>query len=198
MFTGIVKAVGKIQQVTPQGQGLALGIQPNYEHPWELGASVAVNGICLTIVQFTAELLTFELSEETLAKTTAASWQAGLPVNIEPALRLGDELGGHWFAGHVDEVGQVLELAQEDAELGTRYKFSATPELLQLIATKGSIAVDGVSLTVNHTDQDGFFCTAIPWTKEHTNFHSLRLGDGVNLEADTLARYAANYLNNKL
>ncbi len=207
MFTGIVKSIGKIASINASGSGKQISIATAYEHPWQLGNSVAVNGICLTICDIkqngdehpsdNAEnnLLTFELSEETLAKTTAADWTSGDSVNIEPALRVGDELGGHWVTGHIDGIASITSIQQEPDELGTRLVFTAPAELMQFIAPKGGITIDGVSLTVNQITNDTIAVVIIPWTKQNTIFSFATVGSLVNIEVDIIARHIAKLVN---
>ncbi|MCH9665808.1 MAG: riboflavin synthase [Gammaproteobacteria bacterium] len=195
MFTGIVKSTGKVASVNVSGSGKKISIATAYEHPWQLGNSVAVNGICLTICDTGNNLLTFELSEETLAKTTAADWTSGDSVNIEPALRVGDELGGHWVTGHIDGIGSITSIQQEPDELGMRLVFTAPDELMQFIAAKGGITIDGVSLTVNQVTADTIAVVIIPWTKQNTIFSVATVGILVNIEVDIIARHIAKLVN---
>jgi len=193
MFTGIVSALGSVREVAPIGGGhdmrLVIGA------PWPdtgaiaVGASIACGGCCLTAVAVGADCFAVECSAETLSRTTLGSWRVGSRVNLERSLRLGDELGGHLVYGHVDGVGEALAARPENGS--TRWTFRAPDSLARFIASKGSIAIDGVSLTVNEVDGSSFGLNVIPHTEAVTGFGSLRPGDAVNIEIDMLARYVA-------
>ena len=193
MFTGIVTHLGEIEAVreTVGGRELVLASElPLAEIG--LGASIAHDGICLTVTAIEGRRHTVQASPETLARTTLGSWQAGRRVNLERSLRLGDELGGHLVFGHVDAVGHIAALEPEgDCH---HLAVSVPPELAPLIAVKGSIALDGMSLTVNAVSADRFAVTIIPHSWGHTTLSDRRRGDLVNLEADMLARYVARQL----
>lgn len=196
MFTGIVTDLGRVVERAEQEGGLALTIAPTRAMAdLALGASVACAGVCLTAIRATADGFTAEVSAETIAKTTVGGWSVGRVVNLERALRLGDELGGHMVLGHVDGVGRIRAVAVDGN--GHRLTIDAPPELLPLIAAKGSIAVDGVSLTVNEVDARGFGVMIVPFTWSHTSFNTLKAGDPVNLEVDVLARYAQRLLERR-
>jgi riboflavin synthase len=196
MFTGIVTAIGRVAEIealaggerrlriTPPS-GWADGLRP--------GDSVAVAGVCLTVVGFAGPSLLADLSRETLARTTLALLRPGDPVNLERALALGEPLGGHLVTGHVDAVGRVLGVASEGAS--QLWRFSLPEEIGLLVAVKGSIAVDGVSLTVNAVESESFAVRLIPHTLEVTTFRFRAPGDAVNLEADPIARYVARWLD---
>jgi riboflavin synthase len=197
MFTGIVAAVGRIAGVAPQGDGLRLGIAPGGLDVSDVGIgdSIAVNGCCLTVVAIDADTLAFDVSAETLRCT--AGLDGTSDVNLEKALRLADRLGGHLMTGHVDGVGTVVEFAPvEGAAAGAqpderswRLVVEAPPPLARFIATKGSIAVQGVSLTVNRVDGARFEVNLIPHTLAVTTMGVLAIGARVNLEVDLVARY---------
>jgi riboflavin synthase len=198
MFTGIVTDLGTVRAIDPSGQGKDLAI--TIETAWDtngidLGASVACCGCCLTVVTRAKGALSFTASAETLSKTTLGRWRPGTRVNLERSLRVGDELGGHLVSGHVDGVGTVAEARPEGGS--TRWRIRPPPHLMPFIAAKGSIAVDGVSLTVNDVDADAFGVNIIPHTASVTTFGLLRPGDAVNLEIDTLARYVARLLETR-
>lgn len=193
MFTGIVEAVGRIAAVERLGGDVRLTVAlPAPPGPWSdpirLGESIAVSGVCLTVVAFDAHGFSADVSTETLSRTTLGGKQAGDAVNLERALLPTTRLGGHLVAGHVDGVGDVLSI--EDDGRAQRWRFSAPRALLRFIAEKGSIAVDGVSLTVNAADGQGFEVALIPHTVTHTAFAATQPGGRVNLEVDLLARYA--------
>jgi riboflavin synthase len=155
----------------------------------QLGESIACNGVCLTVVAFDTAHFDADVSTETLALTTLGALPVGAAVNLERALRVGDRLGGHLVSGHVDGVGAVA--AVHDDARGQRWRFGAPKALLRFIAQKGSIAVDGTSLTVNAVDDAGFEVMLVPHTLAHTGFGAMPVGTPVNLEVDTVARYVA-------
>ena len=192
MFTGIITDLGRIRSVTPGG-ATRLVIETAYDSATIAhGASIACNGVCLSVVDKGPGWFAMEASAETLSRTTLGAWRPGTAVNLERPLKLGDELGGHMVAGHVDGVGEVLEIRPDGASL--RFSFRAPAELARFIAPKGSVAVDGVSLTVNEVDGPVFGVNIIPVTREKTSFGALRPGDRVNLEIDLLARYLARLM----
>jgi len=195
MFTGIVAAVGKIAAVAPKGDGLRLVVAPGALDIADVavGDSVAVNGCCLTVVAKSGTTLGFDVSAETLACTAGLDGHAD--VNLEKSLRLSDRLGGHLMSGHVDGVGTVaaFDRVEEVASGAGSYRLDvdAPPALARFIATKGSIAVHGVSLTVNGVSGSRFHVNLIPHTLDVTTLKSLRPGARVNLEVDLVARYVA-------
>jgi riboflavin synthase len=199
MFTGIVTDLGTVTSIEPAGAGtdMRLAITTAWDTAdLAIGASVSCAGCCLTVVALAPGRMEFQASRETLALTTLGRWRVGTRVNLERALRVGDELGGHIVSGHVDGVGQALSATPEGAS--TRFRFAAPPHLARLIAPKGSIAIEGVSLTVNEVDADGFGVNIIPHTASVTSFGALRPGDPVNLEIDMLARYVARLVDARL
>jgi riboflavin synthase len=193
MFTGIVSALGTIRAISPLGGSADMRL--TIAAPWPdtasiaIGASIGCSGCCLTAVEIGPDWFTADASAETLSKTTMARWQVGTRVNLERSLRLGDELGGHLVSGHVDGVGEAVSATPEHGS--TRWVFRVPPALSRFIAVKGSIAVDGVSLTVNAVTADTFGVNIIPHTTAVTGFGALRSGDAVNIEIDMLARYVA-------
>ena len=194
MFTGIITDLGSLEarRVRPADDlPLVVATAWNTEDV-ALGASVACNGVCLTVVEGAPRRLTFDVSGETLSRTTIGGWQQGQRINLERSLRLGDELGGHLVYGHVDCIAEVLEITPEAGSL--RYRFGGRPEILRFLAPKGSVALDGVSLTVNDVQDDSFGVNIIPHTAEVTTFGSYQSGDRINLEVDMLARYVARLL----
>jgi riboflavin synthase len=199
MFTGLVSDLGTVRALVPAGTASDLRIE--IATAWdtggvEIGASVACSGCCLTVVEKGQDerggWMAFNASGETLSKTTLGRWRAGTRVNLERSLRVGDELGGHLVSGHVDGVGVASSAVPEGGSV--RWRFRPPPALMPFIAAKGSVAVDGVSLTVNDVDADGFGVNIIPHTATVTGFGTLRPGDPVNLEVDMLARYVARIL----
>jgi riboflavin synthase len=195
MFTGIIQAVGRLAAREHRGGDqrltLAWGDLPHADIA--LGESIAVNGCCLTVVAFDEAGWAADVSNETLALTTLGALAVGAAVNFERSLRPTDRLGGHLVAGHVDAVGAVVSIA-EDAR-SQRWRFAAPASLLRYVANKGSIAIDGVSLTVNAVDSDGFEVNLVPHTIVHTAFAATPVGAAVNLEADTVARYVERLLS---
>jgi len=193
MFTGIVSALGSVRSITPLGGGADMRLV--IAAPWPdtgsiaIGASIACSGCCLTAVEVGNDWFAVDASAETLSRTTLGHWQTGGKVNLERSLRVGDELGGHLVSGHVDAVGEALSAAPEHGS--TRWTFRVPPALSRFIAVKGSIAVDGVSLTVNEVTDDTFGVNIIPHTAAVTGFGSLAPGGAVNIEIDMLARYVA-------
>ncbi|MGN6151031.1 MAG: riboflavin synthase [Lysobacteraceae bacterium] len=194
MFTGLIQSVGTLLQREPRGGDVRLRIGTG-TLPFgdvALGESIAVNGVCLTVIEFDASSFAVDASTETLALTTLGGLAIGAQVNLERAMLPTDRLGGHLVSGHVDGVGRVREV-WPDAR-SQRWRFAAPAALLKYIATKGSICVDGVSLTVNGVDDDGFEVALIPHTVAHTAFSATRVGDAVNLEVDLVARYVERLL----
>jgi riboflavin synthase len=195
MFTGIVTDIGEVVAVHPRAENLRrMKIACHYDRAGIAdGASIACNGVCLTVVASGEEdartWFSVDAAAETLAVTTAASWRAGTRLNLERALRIGDELGGHIVAGHVDGIAELI--ARENLEGMARLRLLAPATLSRFIAAKGSVALDGVSLTVNEVAGDGFSVLIIPHTLGATTFGALRSGDPVNLEVDLMARYVA-------
>jgi riboflavin synthase len=198
MFTGIVTDVGEVLAIRPQAEGLLrLKIACGYDRASILdGASIACNGVCLTVVGTGEEdgrtWFAVDTAAETLAVTTAGRWQHGTRLNLERALKVGDELGGHMMAGHVDGLAEVV--ARVDLPDMARLAFQAPAGLARFIAPKGSVALDGVSLTVNEVDGNDFSVLIIPHTLKVTTFGALQKGDIANLEVDPMARYAARLL----
>lgn len=188
MFTGLVETKGTLVRRTDQGRFTVEGKLGKLE----LGESIAVDGVCLTVDKITGDTFEVDVSTETLEKTTLGSVPLGAPVNLERALAVGDRLGGHIVSGHVDGVGAVVEIAPMGN--GVKVTFEAPSDLARFIATKGSITVSGVSLTVNHVNGSRFDVMLIPHTREKTSFSELRAGSKVNLEVDVLARYVARLL----
>jgi riboflavin synthase len=194
MFTGIVTDIGEVIAVHARADNLRrLKIACGYARAGIAdGASIACNGVCLTVVATGEEDRTWfsaDAAAETLAVTTAGTWRHGTRLNLERALRIGDELGGHIVAGHVDGIAVLIE--RDDLESMARLKFRAPAPLSRFIAAKGSVALDGVSLTVNAVEGDEFSVLIIPHTLGVTTLGALRAGDPVNLEVDLMARYLA-------
>lgn len=194
MFTGIVTDLGEVRRVARnEGLDAKFEIATQYDlSTVDIGASIAHNGVCLTVIEKSAETYVIQASAETLSKTTLGDWQAGAKVNLERACKVGDELGGHIVSGHVDGVARVVSIRPENESL--RFTFEAPVDLAKFVAPKGSVALDGVSLTVNEVDGRLFGINVIPHTQAVTTFGTLREGDRVNMEIDMLARYVARLL----
>jgi riboflavin synthase len=189
MFTGIITDVGRVARVERRGD-MHARIATGYDTAGiDIGASIACNGVCLTVTETGADWFDVTISAETLSKSTLGGWAEGTRVNLERALKVGDELGGHIVSGHVDGVAEIV--ATRDEGESTRYTFRAPGTLARFIAPKGSVALDGTSLTVNEVDGSEFGVNIIPHTKEVTTWGALKAGDRVNLEVDTMARYVA-------
>jgi riboflavin synthase len=195
MFTGIITALGHVRSIDPIAQGhdmrLVIETPPEFlaDPPTAIGASIACSGCCLTVVEQGSDWFAVDTSAESLAHTKLGTWDIGSRVNLERSLRVGDELGGHLVSGHVDGVGTALSATPENAS--TRWVFRVPANIARFIAVKGSVAVDGVSLTVNEVQGDTFGVNIIPHTTSVTGFATLKPNDKVNIEIDTLARYVA-------
>lgn len=197
MFTGLVAAVGRIESLTPLDGGMRLAVVARTladdGEPLILGESIAIAGACLTVAQLTHDGFVADISGETLRLTTLGQRAAGDGVNLERALRVGDRLGGHLVSGHVDGVGTLRDI--EDDGLSRVYRFDLPGPLRRYVAVKGSVTVEGVSLTVNAVDADGFRVNLIPHTLAHTTLGSLVAGAAVNIEVDQIARYVERLID---
>ena len=192
MFTGIITDIGRVRSVAQTDRDRRYEVQTAWDvEGIDLGASVSHAGVCLTVVDKADDWFAVEVSGETLARTTLGAWAAGTPINLERATRVGDELGGHIVSGHVDGLGEVVEITPEGGS--HRLTIEAPEPLHRFIAAKGSITVDGVSLTVNAVEGRRFGLNIIPHTWEATTLGRLKVGDAVNLEIDMLARYLARW-----
>ncbi len=194
MFSGIIQAVGKVAALQAHGGDVRLTVDVgDFEIAGvAVGDSVSVSGVCLTVVGIAGTQLAFDVSNETLSRTTLGALGQGGAVNLEKALRLADRLDGHLVSGHVDGVGRVV--AVEPDARSQRWTFEVPPELAKYIAEKGSVCIDGTSLTVNETDAARFGVNLIPHTIEATTFKYKRVGDAVNIEVDLIARYVERLL----
>ena len=189
MFTGIVTDIGIITALDQQGD-LRARIQTGYDTAGiDMGASIASDGVCLTVVDLGPDWYDVQVSAETVNMTNVGGWTVGKRVNLERALKVGDELGGHIVSGHVDGVAEVVSIVDEGDS--TRVQLRAPDDLARFIASKGSVALNGTSLTVNEVQGNIFGINFIPHTKDVTTWGDVALGDAVNLEIDTLARYVA-------
>ncbi|WP_223423273.1 riboflavin synthase [Tateyamaria pelophila] len=189
MFTGIVTDIGTVTELTQEGD-LRARIATSYDTSGiDMGASIASDGVCLTVVDLGPDWYDVQISAETVSKTNLSAWSLGKRVNLERALRVGDELGGHIVSGHVDGVAEVVSVVDEGDS--TRVQLRAPEDLARFIAPKGSVALNGTSLTVNEVQGPVFGINFIPHTKDVTTWGDVAVGDMVNLEIDTLARYVA-------
>jgi riboflavin synthase len=192
MFTGIIQDIGTVKSIAKEGDwrivietGLDLSMTP-------MGASIACSGCCLTVVEKGPDWFAVDVSHESLSKTVIGSWEKGARVNIEPSLKLGDEMGGHIVSGHVDGMA-VLQSITQDAD-SYRLRFKMPQDLMKFIAPKGSVTLDGISLTVNEVEGDVFGVNIIPHTWQETTLSERKEGDKINIEIDMLARYVARQL----
>ncbi|MGE5506439.1 MAG: riboflavin synthase [Actinomycetota bacterium] len=194
MFTGIVTDLGEVRRVVRgAGRETRFEIATHYDTATvDIGASIAHNGVCLTVIETGPGWYAIEASAETLSKTTLGEWAEGRKVNLERAMKVGDELGGHIVSGHVDGIARVVSIRPDNQSL--RFTFESPDNLAKFVAPKGSVALDGVSLTVNEVDGRHFGINVIPHTQAVTTFGTLAEGDAVNMEIDMLARYVARLL----
>jgi riboflavin synthase len=193
MFTGLIEDVGKVVSLRLNKRSAVLGVETRLPlRPLELGASVAVNGACLTLVKKGRRTFTVDVSPETLDRTSLSGLGAGSLVNLERSLRLQDRLGGHLVTGHVDGVGFVEAIKQAGDFIF--FSFRVPAPIGALLVTKGSVAVDGISLTVNECSRLRFSVAIIPFTLQHTNLRTRRVGDKVNIETDLIGKYVHKFL----
>lgn len=193
MFTGLIECKGIVTRAERLDRGMRLEIYaPEFGRDMAIGDSVAVDGVCLTVVKFIRGAFLADVSEESLTKTTLGGLRQGVGVNLERALRFSDRLGGHLVSGHVDAVGQLAN--RRPAGNSAVYQFRAPGYVTRYLAPKGSVAVDGVSLTVADLVQDGFTAAVIPHTEEVTTLKDKAIGAGVNVEIDMIARYVARFM----
>lgn len=195
MFTGIVQGMGTVRAIEPRGGDATIVFDAGDVSlaGIELGGSIAVNGVCLTATQFDASSFRADVSRETLTLTTLGDCTVGMPVNVEKALLAGQALGGHYVTGHVDGVGQLV--ARHDDARSVRMEFQVPAELARYVARKGSICIDGVSLTVNGAQGDRFDVNLVPHTLGVTTLGRLQPGSRVNLEVDIIARYVERMMH---
>jgi riboflavin synthase len=192
MFTGIISDLGRVRSVSPGGV-TRIVLETAYDTAAiAMGASIACNGACLSVVDKGPGWFAVDASAETLARTTIGSWRPGTPVNLERPLKLGDELGGHLVSGHVDGLAEITERRPDGDSL--RFEIRVPAAFQRFIAPKGSVALDGVSLTVNEVEGELFGVNVIPVTQRETSFGQLAPGERVNLEIDMLARYLARLM----
>jgi riboflavin synthase alpha subunit len=193
MFTGIIRERGRVASVERGGEGVRLQLEaPRTAGQVAVGDSVSVNGVCLTATVVDDGALSFDAVSETIRRSSLGRLEPGDEVNVEPALRVGDPLGGHYVQGHVDGVGRVRSVASEGEDV--RVWVEAVPELLRYLVEKGSVTVEGVALTITEVDEGGFAVALVPHTLAETTLASLAAGDPVNLEVDVLAKYVERLL----
>jgi len=193
MFTGLIEDVGKISALRFRGGSAVLTVQTKLPvRKMAMGASVAVNGACLTVVKKLNSAFTVDVSPETLACTNLDTLKAGSLVNLEQPMRLNERLGGHLVTGHVDGVGKIAAIKKQGEF--TIFTFQVAKRLGQLLVAKGSVAVDGISLTVNQCRPEHFSVAIIPFTLQHTNLQGRRVGDKVNIETDLIGKYVQSFL----
>lgn len=192
MFTGIISSMGTVETLIKSDAGVRLTMHVDFDlDDVEIGASISHAGCCLTVVSKQGRSYDLDVSNETLSLTNLGQWQEGSKVNIERALKIGDELGGHIISGHVDGLAKLISVKQDGDSY--RLTFEAPAPLHRFIAPKGSVALDGISLTVNEVEGQTFGVNIIPHTWLHTTLSKTTVGDSVNLEVDRLARYAARW-----
>lgn len=196
MFSGIVEAMGRIAEIRSEPPGCTLVVEePKIAAATKVADSIAVNGCCLTVVECDRRTFAFQAGPETLSRTNLGDLKVGSPVNLERALAVGDRLGGHFVSGHIDAAGRLIE--RIDQGDWSDYWFSVPRQQAREMASKGSIAVDGVSLTIVASEPDRFSVALIPYTLAVTTLGSLKAGDKVNLETDILAKYVQRFIEAK-
>jgi len=203
MFSGIISALGVVKNITYNDiysvdievKKINLEDFEKLDNLIKIGCSIACSGVCLTLTGKKNNILTFDVSKETMNKTNLSHWKIGNIVNLERALRVGDEIGGHFVTGHVDTVLEVIKIIEED---GSKILYiNLNNKISPYIASKGSITIEGISLTVNDVKNDYFNVNIIPFTWENTNLSNFKVNDFVNIEIDLLSRYLVNYQNKK-
>jgi riboflavin synthase len=193
MFTGLIEDVGIVERLQLDRPAAVLAVTTKLLRSLRLGASIAVNGACLTVVEKTKHALVFDLSPETLKRTNLQMLRAGSVVNLERSMRWQDRLGGHLVTGHIDGVGIVQSIKQKGEF--TFFTFAVPARLGSLLVAKGSVAVDGISLTVNQCTARRFSVAIVPFTLQHTNLRARRVGDKVNIETDLIGKYVHKFIN---
>ncbi len=194
MFTGIIQGKGKVALVEKQSSGLTLKISTDLDlSSLKIGDSIAVDGVCLTVVELTGQTFLVEVSPETRQRTTLARIKAGQEVNLEMPLKMSDPLGGHFVAGHVDGTGEIVAIIPEGNS--QRFFFRTSPEITKYLIPKGSVAIDGISLTIVDCQKEEFSVVVIPHTAAKTTLGKKKVGDQVNLEVDLLAKYIEKFMD---
>ncbi len=194
MFTGIIQSLGQVIERKEQSGDLRLLVKTNFTQPEKikLGDSIAMDGVCLTVTDIDVDVVALDVSVETVNKTTVADWHPGTQLNLEPAMTLQDQLGGHIVSGHVDAMGHCL--SRTPSARSEVFTFKIPTELQKFVVTKGSITLNGVSLTVNSIEGNELSVNLVPHTMSHTNLGDLQPNDRVNVEVDTIARYVEKML----
>ena len=195
MFTGIIETLGTVQEIKKDKDNIHLTIDSSITDELQIDQSVAHNGICLTVVAISNSLYTVTAIGETIKKTNIPYWKTGDQINLERAMKLGDRLDGHIVQGHVDQIGTCI--AADEANGSWHYTFEYDESLHNITIEKGSITVNGVSLTVVNSKKNEFSVAIIPYTFEHTNFKNFEVGTKVNLEFDVIGKYVSRLYNNK-
>lgn len=194
MFTGLIQDIGKIESIDRRGEGIGLTISTQLDlSNVKIGDSISVDGVCLTITKLSGRTFHAEVSPETLRRTTLSTARAGQPVNLEGALKMSDPLGGHLVSGHVDGTGEIIEIVAEGNSI--RYRFWVPAQISRFLIEKGSVAVDGISLTVMQCQGQEFSVSVIPHTAETTTLGRKKSGDRVNLENDMIAKYVEKFVH---
>lgn len=192
MFTGIIEAAGRVERIEQEGTNLHFTIASSISDELKIDQSIAHDGVCLTVVAVDSGRHTVTAIAETMLRTRLAQWKEGTIVNLERAMRPSGRLDGHMVQGHVDKVGECIDIQDMDGSWYYRFRYEAAPE--HLLVDKGSVCVNGVSLTVVNPTEDEFSVAIIPYTYEHTNFHQFTVGAQVNLEFDIIGKYIAKHL----
>jgi riboflavin synthase len=195
MFTGIIETLGTIQEIRKEKDNLHITVDSSITTELKIDQSVAHNGICLTVVALNDSSYTVTAIDETIKKTNLASWKIGDHINLERAMKLGDRLDGHMVQGHVDQTGICIEALETNGSWSYTFEYDAA--LNNLTIEKGSITVNGVSLTVVNSKTNQFSVAIIPYTYEHTNFYSFKIGTKINLEFDVIGKYVSKLYGNK-
>lgn len=195
MFTGIIEKIGTIREIRKSGSNIDFCIASSISNELKIDQSVAHNGVCLTITNQTSEHHWVTAVEETILKTSLSDWKMGDVVNLERCLKMGDRLDGHWVQGHVDTTVKVMDISTLDGSW--MYQFSYPAESKHLLVPKGSVCINGVSLTVVDVTNNSFSVTIIPYTFENTQFQALKVNDRVNIEWDILGKYLWNFYSKK-
>ncbi len=194
MFTGIIQKIGQVIDKKEQSGDFRFVVKTNFSQPEkiQLGDSIAMDGVCLTVTKINQDQVDLDVSVETVNKTTVAKWQIGTSLNLEPAMTLQDQLGGHIVSGHVDAIGKCI--SRVPSARSEIFEFKIPVELTKFVVNKGSITINGVSLTVNSIEKDILSVNLVPHTMSHTNLGALQVDDTVNVEVDTIARYVEKML----
>ena len=194
MFTGIIENLSEIKEIVPQGDNLSISFSSNLTKELKIDQSIAHNGICLTVVEIDNDIYNVTAIKETIIKSSIKNWKKGDLVNIERALRLGDRLDGHMVQGHVDQTAVCKNISEENGSWYFDFEYT---ESENLTIEKGSITINGVSLTVVNSGQNTFSVAIIPYTYNHTNFKNIKLGDLVNIEFDMIGKYISKIIRNQ-